>query len=391
MKAEKRVYLDYAAATPVDASVLSAMEPYFSEQFANPSSLYAEGRAARLALDDARKRVAHVLGARTGEVVFTAGGTEAINLAIRGVMKSYPQGEVLAAATEHQAVLACIEGLGLRAGGLVGVKKNGKVKLDELEQKISDKTVLVCAAAVNGELGTIQPLADVAAVIAKVRADRRKRGTSAPIYLFSDASAAAGHVSLQVSRTGVDILALNGGKIYGPKQSGALYVRHGVNLAPVIYGGGQERGLRSGTESLVQAVGFAAALALADKLRAGEERRQYELRKGLLKDLEQINGFSLNNPQHSLPGIVNFSVDGVNGEDLVYKLDAAGFAVATGAACAATSDEPSHALLAIGLSAKQANASLRISFGRTTTEHNLVDFAAALKGALGGRADTIGT
>jgi cysteine desulfurase len=220
-------------------------------------------------------------------------------------------------------------------------------------------------------------------LIAKIRLDRKERGLELPLYLFSDASAAAGHVSLAVSRSGVDLLALNGGKIYGPKQSGALYVRAGTKLEPLILGGGQERGLRSGTESLAQAVGLATALELAEKNRPAEEKRYYGMRKILLTKIEKIPGFSLNNPQHSLPGVVNFSIAGMGGEDLVYKLDAAGFAVATGAACAATSDLPSHVLLAVGLSPDQANSSLRLSFGRTTNEAELNRFAAALKRIIG--------
>jgi len=376
MKAEKRVYLDYAAATPLDATVKTAMEPYFADEFANPSSLYREGRAARLALDGARKAIAKVLGARVGEIVLTAGGTEAVNLTIQGVQKSYPQSRILALASEHQAVLANIKP---GADSLIPVKKNGRLNRDQLEKMISDDVVMVCAAQVNSELGTIQPLNDVAAIIAQLRQDRKKRGVELPLYLMSDSSAAAGHLSLQVSRLGVDLMVVNGGKIYGPKQSGALYVRHGVQLSPIIRGGGQERGLRSGTESVAQAVGLATALELADGDRHKFEKQHIELRKGLIDGLSQIPGFVLNNPQHSLPGIVNFRIAGTSGEDLVYRLDAAGFAVATGAACSASSNEPSHVLLSIGLTSEEANASLRVSFGRPTTASELTDFVAALR------------
>lgn len=376
MKVPKRVYLDYAAATPLDPIVEAAMAPYQALEFANPSSLYAEGRAARLALEGARKRVAKVLGARAGEIVFTAGGTEAINLSIQGTLKIYPQGKIVVCVTEHQAVLACVSQY---KHDLLTVKHNGKVKLDELEAKINDDTVMVCVAAVNGELGTIQPISDAAAVIAKVRVDRKSRGVELPLYLACDGSAAAGHVSLQVSRTGVDLLVINSGKLYGPKQSAALYVRAGTKLDPVILGGGQERGLRSGSEAVGQAIGLATALELAEQKRPGEERRYHELHKGLMCDLEQIPEFNMNNPQHSLPGTINFRIDGTSGDDLVYKLDAAGFAVATGAACAASNYEPSHVLLAIGLTRDQANASLRLSCGRSTMAADLSNFAKALK------------
>lgn len=375
MEPKNRVYLDYAAATPLDETVKKAMEPYLADEFANPSSLYAEGRAARLALKDSRKRIAKVLGARVGEIVLTAGGTEAVNLAIQGVQKSYPQGKILALESEHQAVLESVKAAG---GKLISVKKNGRLNRDRLEKLMTDDVVMICAAQVNSELGTVQPLTEIAALIAQLRQDRKKRGVAMPLYLLSDSSAAAGHLSLQVSRLGVDLMVLNGGKIYGPKQTGALYVRHGVNLSSIILGGGQERGLRSGTEAVSQAVGLALALEQADGDRHKQEKRHVELRKILIDQLSQIPGFALNNPQHSLPGIVNFRIDGTSGEDLVYRLDAAGFAVATGAACSASSAQPSHVLLAIGLSREAANASLRLSFGRTTTAQELTDFVAAL-------------
>ncbi len=379
MKPKTRIYLDYAAATPLDPAVKAAMEPYLTEQFANPSSLYAEGRAAKLALEWARKRVAQVLGARAGEIVLTAGGTEAVNLAIQGVMKSYPQAMVLALSSEHQAVLACASQYNHE---LLPPKKNGRVNRPDLEKAISDEVVLICVAQVNSELGTVQPVSEIASLIAKVRKARQKRGIELPLYLFSDSSAAAGHLSLQVSRLGVDLLAINGAKIYGPKSSGALYVRTGTKLEPLILGGGQERGRRSGTEAVAQAVGLATALELADQQRPAQERRHIELRRDLLAELSQIKGFELNNPQHSLPGLINFRIAGASGEDLVYRLDAAGFAVATGAACSASNNQPSPVLLAIGLGEDQANASLRLSLGQATTPGELKEFTAALRHTL---------
>ncbi|HSX14716.1 MAG TPA: cysteine desulfurase family protein [Candidatus Saccharimonadales bacterium] len=378
MKAEKRVYLDYAAATPLDPAVKASMEPYLAGEFANPSSLYAEGRAAKLALEAARKQVAMVLGAKPSEIIFTAGGTEAVNFAIQGVSKSYPQGRVLALATEHQAVLAIIEKLGDR-GGLIPVKKNGRINRDQLEKLIADNVVLLCIGLANSELGTIQPMAEIAQLIASTGADRKKRGIDLPIYLFSDGAQATGHLSLQVSRLGVDLMALNGAKIYGPKGAGALYVRTGTKLEPLIYGGGQEKGLRSGSESLVQSTGFATALELAEQRRQADERRYGELNRFLKSELTKIPGLTINNPQHSLPSIINFRIDKQNGEDLVYKLDAAGFAVATGAACGASNNQPSHVLLAIGLTLDQANSSLRLTLGRSTTQTELDQFIQTLR------------
>lgn len=375
MNQPERVYLDYAAATPLDPRVELAMEPFLRDQFANPSSLYAEGRDAKRSLESARKRVAKALGAKVGEITFTAGATEAINLVIQGVHKSYPQAKILALTSEHRAVLANLEAAG---GQLIPVKKNGRINRDQLKKLLDDNVVMVCVALVNSELGTIQPLSDLAAMITQIRAARRKRGVELPLYLMSDASAAAGHVSLQVSRLGVDLMILNGAKFYGPKQSGGLYVRAGTKVEPVILGGGQERGRRSGSEAVAQVIGLATALELAEATRSDELKRQTELRRGVLTELEQIPGFSLNNSQHAVPSIINFRISGQNGEDLLYSLDAAGFAVATGAACSASSDQPSHVLLAIGLTAEQANESLRISLGRSTTRAQLQQFARAL-------------
>jgi cysteine desulfurase len=379
MNSSKRVYLDYAAATPLDPQILQVMQPFLEDRFANPSCLYSEGRAAKQALEQARKTVAQQLGARAGEIVFTASGTEAINLAIQGVTKALPEGIVLAASTEHQAVLANISALGER-GKLFPVKKNGRVNRDQLVKAISDQVVLICLAQVNSELGTIQPLSDVAALVEEIRRDRLKRRVSRPLYLLSDSSAAAGQVSLQVSRLGVDLMALNGAKLYGPKGSAALYIKSGVQIAPVLLGGGQERGLRSGSEAVAQAVGLAKALEVAEALRPAEQKRLARLKVLLLKELAAIQGLVINNTQHVVPNILNFRIEGQSGEDLLYRLDAAGFAVATGAACSAAADGPSHVLLALGLSPGQANSSLRISLGRSTTGAQLTALAAALKG-----------
>jgi cysteine desulfurase len=241
---------------------------------------------------------------------------------------------------------------------------------------------MLCVAQAGSELGTIQPLAEIAELVKRVRAERKSQGVELPLYLLSDSSAAAGHLSLQVSRLGVDLMVINGAKIYGPKQSGALYVRAGTKLKPLLQGGGQERGLRSGTEAVAQAVGLAKALELAEAGRSAEEKRLTELRQALLAKLQLIPSFVLNNTQHSLPGIINFQLTGASGEDLVYKLDAAGWAVATGAACSASNDEPSAALLAIGLTPKQANSSLRLSLGRATTATDLDQFVTALRQSL---------
>ena len=374
MSNSKRIYLDYAAATPVDPIVERAMAPFAADEFANPSSLYTEGRLARQTLDDARHRIAQCLGAKSSEVVLTAGGTEAVNLAILGVGRRFPGAKVVTTAIEHQAVLGCVEALADEGHQteLVKVNNRGLVEPESVERAIDDQTVLVSIGLVNSEIGTIQPLAKIAAIIKEARADRTARGIELPIYLMSDASAAAGLVSLQVSRLGVDLLVLNSAKIYGPKLSGGLYVRTGTDLKPLIYGGGQERGLRSGSQSVGLAVGLATALELADESRIDETGRLAALRDQLKAGLLDIDGVTVNgDDRHGLPNNLNVTIPDVSGEELVYHLDRARLAVATGAACSASSDQPSHVLLAIGLSPEQANQSLRLTLGRPTTESDV--------------------
>ncbi|HXY17999.1 MAG TPA: aminotransferase class V-fold PLP-dependent enzyme, partial [Candidatus Nitrosopolaris sp.] len=253
----KSIYLDYAAATPVDEKVIAAMQPFFSDQFYNPSATYLAGRAARRALDEARSSVAGWLGARPGEITFTAGATEANNLVISGLMRHFPDGEVLVSAIEHESVLAPASQFQCRQ---IPVTRQGITDLAKLEKMITPKTVLVSVMLVNNELGTVQPVKEVAKILNK-SSILRKGGL--PLYLHSDAAQAASLFDLHVSRLGVDMLSFNGGKIYGPKQSGALYVRAGIELQPLILGGGQERNLRSGTENLAAAAGLAKALELA--------------------------------------------------------------------------------------------------------------------------------
>lgn len=370
MNRPNRIYLDYAAATPLDPEVERAMAPFGRDQFANPSSLYAEGRVASQALTDARHRIASSLGAKPSEIVLTAGGTEAVNLAILGVGRRFPGTKVAALSIEHQAVLACLDALKTEGHStrLIKVNNNGLAKPESIKQAVDDQTALIAVGLANSEIGTIQPLGKIAQVVQAIRTDRAKRGISLPLYLMSDASAAAGYHSLQVSRLRVDLLVVNGAKIYGPKQAGVLYVRTGVELTPLIYGGGQERGLRSGTESVGAAIGLAQALELAEASRPSETKRLTELRARLTNNLLAIPDVTLNgDPNSRLPGNINLTIGGVRGEDLVYHLDAAGVATATGAACSASSDQPSSVLLAIGRTAAQANQSLRLTLGRPTT------------------------
>lgn len=369
----KTIYLDYAAATPMDPKVLAAMAPYFSQKFHNPSSIYLAGRDARQALEEARLSVARNLGAKPAEIIFTAGATEANNLAIQGIMRSFPEAQILVSSIEHESVLAPAALFNCRE---VGVDAKGRLDLQKLEAMVSDKTVLVSVGLVNNEIGTIQPLSDISKILNKLRKLRGPKGQ--PLYLHSDCAQAPNYFDMHLSRLGVDLLSINGGKIYGPKQSGALYIRAGVQLQPLIVGGGQESNLRSGTENVAGAVGLATALSLAQEKRHSEAKQVSELRQQFIAGLEKnIPAAVVNGPaKHSAPHIVSATFAGFDNERLMMELDEQGIQLATGSACSASSDEPSHVLAAIGLGDKAAHSTLRFSFGRATTE---ADIAKTLK------------
>ena len=364
----KNIYLDYAAATPMDPGIVTAMRPYFSEKFHNPSSIYLAGKAANQALETARSSVAQILGARPGEVVFTAGATEANNLAIQGIMRAHPEGEILVGAIEHESVLAPA---GLFNYQTVPVDSKGRIMLEKLEAMISKKTVLLSIGLVNNEIGTVQPLADIAKILNKLSKLREPKGL--PLYLHTDAAQAPNYFDLHVSRLGVDLMTINGGKIYGPKQSGALYVQAGVKLQPLILGGGQENGLRSGTESVAGVIGFATALDLANAKKQSESKRVAGLRRLFISGLEEnvpkatING----SDKYHAPHILSITFAGHDNERLIMELDERGVQAATGSACSASSEKPSHVLAAIGLGADKARSTLRFSFGRATTRADI--------------------
>lgn len=364
----KYIYLDYAAATPMDPTVVTAMKPYFSDKFHNPSSIYLDGRAARQDLEAARSSVAKNLGAKPTEIIFTAGATEANNLAVQGIMRNFPDGEILTSAIEHESVLAPA---GLFNSHKIPVDQKGRVVLEKLEKMVNDKTVLISIGLVNNEIGYVQPLREVSKILRQVRKLRGPKGW--PLYLHTDAAQAPNYFDLHVSRLGVDLLTINGGKIYGPKQSGALYVRTGLKLKPLILGGGQENGLRPGTENVAGAVGLAAAFDLAQKKRSGESKRLTELRQLFMDVIKRsIPGAIVNgSPKFSSPHIVSVTFGGVDNERLMMELDERGIQVATGSACSASSAEPSHVLAAIGLSDKDAGSSLRFSFGRGTSKNDI--------------------
>lgn len=365
------IYLDYAAATPVDTQVFETMQPFFTDQFANPSSLYAAARVTREALTSARASVANTLGAKPTEIVFTAGATESINLAIQGVMRKYPAGHIVTTAIEHEAVLETTKQFD---HSIAAVSTSGVVYPNDIIGIINEKTVLVSVMMANNEVGTIQPIKDVAVAVADIRTQRKASGNHLPLYLHTDAAQAGTTLDLHVSRLGVDLLTLNGGKMYGPKQSGILYVRTGTQLEPLIHGGGQERGMRSGTENVAFAVGFAKALELAQYDRKHEAHRLEMLRDQLQNEIIKampevvING----DHRHRLVHNLNITLTGLDGESAILYLDNAGVQASTGSACSIGSDEPSHVLLAMGRSTAEANASLRFTLGKATTEGDII-------------------
>jgi cysteine desulfurase len=364
------VYLDYAAATPLDEEVFVAMEPYLKAEFYNQSASYLAARKVAAAIEDARSRVAFWLGAKPAEIVFTAGATEANNLALHGIMRQYPDAHAVVLATEHEAVLAPMSHYDHT---VAFVDQKGDVPLETLQGCIRSTTVLLSIGYANNEIGTIQPLGQIAAMLREVRAQRLKSGNTRPIYLHTDASQASPYLDLHASRLGVDLMSINAGKVYGPKQVGALYVSSKVVLQPVISGGGQERGLRSGTENVAGIIGLAAALDMAQAARKQSIQKEGSLRDHLQKELLRIYPDLIVNgsQRRRLPNNLNVSWPGRDGERILMACDEQGLLVATGAACSANKQTGSHVLRAIGASPAVADGSIRFSLGKQTTQDDI--------------------
>ncbi|MDQ5972275.1 MAG: Cysteine desulfurase [Patescibacteria group bacterium] len=371
------IYLDYAAATPLDDSVRQAMDPFWQDQFYNPSASYLAGRRVAQELLAARTKIAIALGARPSEIVFTAGGTEADNLAINGIMDSFPGAKLLVGSTEHKAVLDAAQQYD---HALVPVDHDGRIRTDKLTQLMDSKTVLVSVMYANNETGTIQPLKRIAQIVQAERQRRSQQGETLPLYFHTDASQATNYLDLHVSRLGVDMMTINGGKIYGPKQSGALYVKAGIELRPLVRGGGQERGLRSGTENVAGCIGLATAVVLAQDSRLVESERLQGLRDYFEESLKTLSPqITINGGKHRLPNNSHITFPGLDNERLMMELDEQGIVCAVGSACAASDDEPSHALQAMGLTKNEAQSSLRFTMGRTTTKKDLAKVLKALE------------
>ncbi len=359
------IYLDHAAATPLDERVARAMQPYYSEQFFNPSSPYAPAIEVRRDYEAAKASLAHSIGARPDELVMTAGATESINLAFGSV-----EGHVVTAEIEHHAVLRAAE---KHEHTLVKSDEHGLVSAEAVKKAIRPDTQLVSIAVANNELGTIQPLREIAEVVKAERAARLDRGDRTPIYLHSDASQGVGQLDVNVARLGVDMLTLNAAKIYGPKQVGLLWAASDVRITPQIVGGGQERNLRSGTENAAGVIGFAKALELASEHRKYESERLAKLRDHLEKYL--VDNFSQavmsGHPRHRLSGHLHISFPGVDAERIVFALENRGVLVATGSACAANQGTRSHVLTAIGLAPEVADGSLRLTLGHLNDDASI--------------------
>ena len=374
------VYLDYAAATPLDPGVLAAMQPYFSEQFYNPSATYEAAQQVKAAIEQARRDVAQMLGARPTEIIFTAGGTEANNLALKGVIGVHPDASVLISSIEHESIRSLVRQARYQE---IPVTPAGIIDIAALGELIGEDTVLLSTMYANNEVGTIQPMRDIAALVQAVRNRRRATHNTLPLIWHTDATQAANYLDLHVARLGVDLMTLNGGKIYGPKQTGVLYVRTGIALQPVVYGGGQERSLRSGTENVSGIIGFAAALQLAVRNRNDEVKRLQQLQTLFFQLLAaKVPTATITGSQTKrLPNNVHIVLPGEDNERLLMALDEAGVMAAAGSACSASNEVPSHVLMAMGLTEADAQSSLRFTLGRMTSEtdiHRTVDVLARL-------------
>lgn len=359
------IYLDHAATTPLAPEVFQAMEPFLRHEFGNPNSLHAAGRAARRAVEAARAQVAALIGAQPREIVFTSGGSEADNLALKGTAWARRDRgrHLIVSGIEHHAVLDAARALERQGFELsvLPVDEHGRVDPADVRAALRQETVLVSVMLANNEVGTLQPLAAIGELL-----------QDHPAWLHTDAVQAVGQLPVNVRKLGVDLLSLSAHKIYGPKGVGALYVREGLALEPLVHGGGQEDGRRSGTENVAGIVGLGAAAELTRERLDAVRSHLVPLRERLVRGvLEAIPGSRLTgHPHERLPGLASFCFEGATGETLVLKLDMEGICAATGSACTSGSAEPSHVLLALGLPRRLANGSLRLSLGRTTTvEH----------------------
>ncbi|MCE5285432.1 MAG: cysteine desulfurase NifS [Pelosinus sp.] len=362
----KRIYFDHSATTPTDPEVAKLMLEYMTDKFGNPSSVHAFGREVRKALDTARENVAALIGAKTNEIFFTSGGTEADNLALKGIAFANRKkgNHIITTSIEHHAILHSCEYLEKQGFEVtyLPVDENAMVSIEDIKKAITDKTILISVMFANNEVGTIQPIKEIGQLA-------REKG----IYFHTDAVQAAGNYPIDVNEYNVDLLTLSSHKFYGPKGVGVLYVRKGVRLDSVQHGGGQERNVRPGTENVPGIIGLGKAAQIAKQEMPSRMAHMTALRDKLIKGIQtKIPDIKLNgHPTKRAPGNVNFSFRYVEGEALLLNLDLKGIAASSGSACTSGSLDPSHVLLAMGLTHEVAHGSLRISLGRGNTEEDI--------------------
>ncbi|MBI2609951.1 cysteine desulfurase [Candidatus Giovannonibacteria bacterium] len=371
IKVGKRVYLDHAAATPMDPRVFEAMEPFWVKNFGNAGGLYEEGRIAKEAVQKSREAIARLIFAKPEEIIFTSGGTEADNLAIFGTANFFKKGHIITSKFEHHAVLnPCLE---LEKRGFdvtyLEVGSEGIVNPEDFKKALRADTVLVSIMYANNEIGTIQPIAE----IGKIIQNYRLQSANSRLIFHTDACQAAAYLDMNVNELGVDLMTVNGGKIYGPKGAGFLYKKSGVKITPMIFGGGQEMRMRSGTESAPLIVGMAKAFEIAALEREKESARLCELRDYFISELfQKITKIVLNgHDKKRLPNNVNVSILDIEGEALILFMDAHGVSFSTGSACTSESLDPSHVILALGKPYEFAHSSMRFTLGRSTNKEDL--------------------
>jgi len=370
-----RVYLDHAATTPTHPEVVQAMLPYFTNAFGNPSSIYSYGQEARAAVEEARTRVAGLIGARSEEIVFTSGGTEADNLALKGTAyaNEHKGNHIITTSIEHHAVLQAAKFLEKRGFTItcLPVDRYGLADPEGVRRAITGKTILISVIHASNEVGTIEPIEEIGRI-----------AEEAGICFHSDAVQTVGHIPVNVDELKVDLLSISAHKLYGPKGVGALYVRKGTRLVSLMQGGEQEKGRRAGTENIPGIVGLGKAVEIAGQETAKEAERLRGLRDKLITGLlETMDHVRLNgHPTRRLPNNVNVSVGFVEGEAVLLNLDLEGICASTGSACSSASLEPSHVLLALGLPPEQAHGSLRFSLGRENSEQDVERVLRALPG-----------
>jgi len=363
----KRIYMDHAATTSTDVEVVKAMEPYFTLKYGNPNSIHSFGQEARKAVEEAREKIARLIGANSSEIVFTAGGTEADNHAIKGIAWANQKkgNHIITSKIEHHAVLySCqfLEKQGFRVTYLP-VDKYGLIDPEDVKKAITDKTILVTIMHANNEIGTIEPIKEISKVVKK-----------AGVYFHIDSVQTVGHIPIDVNDLGADMLSMSGHKFYGPNGVGALYLRKGTRIVNLIDGGAQEKNRRAGTENVAGIVGLGKAAELAEeRLTQGKEKKIVRLRDKLIKGIiEKIDHTHLNgHPTKRLPGNANFCFEFIEGESMLLSLDMEGVAASSGSACTSGSLTASHVLLAIGLPPEIAHGSLRLTLGKDNTEEEI--------------------